>query len=65
MSLWYMRLVETNRIPDWLIKRAVRARLMHTLRQQYRANLEERATVKQALIAKLRRSPIAIHTGGQ
>jgi cyclopropane-fatty-acyl-phospholipid synthase len=57
-----MRLVETNRVPDWLIRLALRASLGRTLRRRYQASLEERAAVKQALIAKLRRSPIAIQT---
>ena len=62
MSLWYMRLVETNRVPDWLIRVVLRSSLKHTLRQRYRASHKVRAAEKQALIEKLRHSPIAIHT---
>jgi len=62
MSLWYMRLVETNRVPDWLIRVTVRNGLRRTLRRRYHANLEERTAEKRALIGKLRQSPIAIHT---
>jgi cyclopropane-fatty-acyl-phospholipid synthase len=62
MSLWYMRLVETNRVPDWLIRVVVRSSLKRTLRRRYRASLAERTTEKRALIEKLRQSPIAIHT---
>jgi cyclopropane-fatty-acyl-phospholipid synthase len=62
MSLWYMRLVERNRVPDWLIRVILRSSLKRTLRQRYRASLEERAAEKQALIEKLRHSPIAIYT---
>jgi len=61
MTLWYMRLVETNRVPDWLIRLVLRTSLARTLRQRYRASLEERNTDKRALIEKLRTSPIAIH----
>ena len=60
MTLWYMRLVETNRVPDWLIRLVLRVSLTRTLRQRYRASLEERTAEKRALIAKLRHSPIAI-----
>jgi cyclopropane-fatty-acyl-phospholipid synthase len=63
MSRWYMRLVETNRVPDWLIRLVVRNSLSWTLKRQYRTSLEARAAEKRALIEKLRQSPIAIHTG--
>ena len=62
MSLWYVRLIETNRVPDWLIRVAVRGNLKWTLKRRYRASLEERNAEKRALIEKLRQSPIAIHT---
>lgn len=62
MALWYMRLVETNRVPDWLIRSVVRCSLTRTLRQRYGTSLEERTTEKRALIEKLRQSPIAILT---
>jgi cyclopropane-fatty-acyl-phospholipid synthase len=62
MSLWYMRLVETNRVPDWLIRLVLRGSLARTLKRRYRTSLEERAAEKRALIEKLRQSPMAIHT---
>jgi cyclopropane-fatty-acyl-phospholipid synthase len=62
MSQWYMRLVETNRVPDWLIRVVVRNSLSRTLGQRYKASLEERTAEKRALVEKLRSSPIAIHT---
>jgi cyclopropane-fatty-acyl-phospholipid synthase len=60
--MWYMRLVETDRLPDWLIRAAVRAVLNRTLRRQYCASWEARETAKAALVEKLRASPIAIRT---
>jgi cyclopropane-fatty-acyl-phospholipid synthase len=57
-----MRLVETNRVPDWLIRTVLRRSLRRTLKRRYRTSLEERTTEKRALIEKLRQSPIAIHT---
>ncbi len=62
MSLWYMRLVETNRVPDWLIRAVLRRSLTQTLKRRYRTSLEERTAEKRALIEKLQQSPIAIHT---
>ena len=62
MALWYVRLAQTNRVPDWLIRLVVRSSLKRTLRQRYSASLEERATEKRALIEKLRQGPIALHT---
>jgi len=62
VSLWYMRFVETNRVPDWLIRTAVRRGLTRTLEQRNGASMEERTSQKQALITKLRQSPIAIQT---
>ena len=62
MSLWYMRLVETNRVPDWLIRPVLRSSLKRTLRQRCQASLEERTAEKRELIEKLRHCPIAIHT---
>jgi len=62
MSLWYVWLAETNRVPDWLIRAVVRTSLARTLRHRYQASLTERTDEKRALIEKLRHSPIAIHT---
>lgn len=58
----YLRIVETNRVPDWLIRAVLRASLSRTLKRRYRATLEERTADKRALIEKLRQSPIAIQT---
>jgi len=60
--MWYMRMVETGRVPDWLIRAVLRVSLTQTLRRRYRLSLEERTAEKRALLAKLRQSPIAIHT---
>jgi len=60
--MWYMRLVETNAVPDWLIRTGIRIVLASGLKQRYQAGLEERSADRRALIAKLRQSPIAVHT---
>ena len=60
--MWYMPVVETGFVPDWLISTVLRVRLTLTLKQRYGARLEDRVAEKQALLAKLRQSPIAIRT---
>jgi cyclopropane-fatty-acyl-phospholipid synthase len=60
--MWYERLVETDRVPDILIRVVLRAMLRRGLTQRYRASLEDRAADKRALIEKLRKSPIAVET---
>jgi cyclopropane-fatty-acyl-phospholipid synthase len=60
--MWTIRAVETGWVPDWLIGIALRSSLELTLKRRYRVSLEERTAQKQALIARLRQSPIAIHT---
>ena len=60
--MWAIRLIQTNRIPDWLIRLGIRAILSTGERRRYRVSFEEREAGRRALIDKLRRSPIAIHT---
>jgi cyclopropane-fatty-acyl-phospholipid synthase len=60
--MWYVRVVETNLVPDWLIRIFLRASLRLTLRRRYGRTIEERSAEKRALLEKLRASPIAIHT---
>jgi cyclopropane-fatty-acyl-phospholipid synthase len=58
--MWYMKLVETGRVPDWLIRLGIRATLESGLRRRYRTGLDEREAERQALLARLGSSPIAI-----
>jgi cyclopropane-fatty-acyl-phospholipid synthase len=60
--MWYMRVVEADVVPDWLVRTVLRASMRRNLRARYRATLEERAEEKRALIQKLKESPIAIQT---
>lgn len=56
----YMKWVETNRIPDWLIRLGIRASLEAGVRRRLRVGQDEREAGRLALIARLRQSPIAI-----
>jgi cyclopropane-fatty-acyl-phospholipid synthase len=60
--MWYLRVVETGLVPDWLTGLVLRARLRQTMVRRSRLTLEERTAEKRALIAKLRQSPIAVST---
>ncbi len=60
--MWYLRLVWTGHVPDIVIRVVLRVMLRWGLRQRYRVSLEERTSGKRALIEKLRKSPVAVHT---
>jgi len=60
--MWYMRLVESGRVPDWLIRGVLRVTLNWSLSRHYKPSLETRSAEKRAMIEKLRQSPIAIRT---
>lgn len=60
--MWVLKPVYSGLVPDWLIRLAVHSSLSVSTRRRYRAPVEERNAGKRALIAKLKESPIAIHT---
>jgi cyclopropane-fatty-acyl-phospholipid synthase len=60
--MWYMRWVETGRVPDWLIRGVLRVTHNWAVSRRYARSLEEISAEKRALIEKLKRSPIAIRT---
>jgi cyclopropane fatty-acyl-phospholipid synthase-like methyltransferase len=60
--MWAIRLVQANLVPDWLIRWGVRIGLRNSTRRLYRTDLDVRDAERRALVEKLRRSPIAIHT---
>jgi cyclopropane-fatty-acyl-phospholipid synthase len=60
--MWYIDLLHTNRVPDWLIRLGIRAKLRSSTQHLYKKPLEERDEDRRALLKKLKQSPIAIHT---
>jgi cyclopropane-fatty-acyl-phospholipid synthase len=58
--MWYMRLVESDLLPDWLIRTAIRAIIEQSTRRKYRASREDREAERLALLDRLRQSPIAV-----
>ena len=57
-----MRLLESDRVPDWLIRRRIRGLLAQRLREEDRGNPEAQQAHLMTLVRSLRESPIAIHT---
>jgi len=57
-----MRLLEEDRIPDWLIRRRIRALLAQRLREEDKGDPETQQAHLMAMVRRLRESPIAIHT---
>jgi len=58
--MWYLKWVESNRVPDWLIRMGIRANLEIGMRRRAQASLDEREAERLALLARLGQSPIAI-----
>ncbi len=60
--MWYETLLEKNLVPRPLVRRGIRRRLAARLRREYAGSLEQRHRRLMALVADLRRSPVALHT---
>lgn len=58
--MWYMQLVHSNRLPDWLLRLAIRAAIEEGTRRRYRTSREDREAERLALLDRLRQSPIAL-----
>jgi len=50
--MWYIKLVQTGLVPDWLIRGVLRISLRLSLRKKYAPDPEKRLAHKQALIEK-------------
>lgn len=57
-----MRLLESDRVPDWLVRRRVRALLAERLRTEDQGDPQRQQARLMELVRRLRESPIAIHT---
>jgi cyclopropane-fatty-acyl-phospholipid synthase len=57
-----MRLLEADRVPDWLIRQRIRALLAQRLEEEDRGNPEAQQAHLMQMVQQLRASPIAIHT---
>ncbi len=57
-----MRMLESDRVPDWLIRNRIRALLADRLREEDKGDPESQQAHLMALVRRLRESPIAIET---
>jgi cyclopropane-fatty-acyl-phospholipid synthase len=57
-----MRLLERDLVPDWLIRRGIRSLLRARLREEDRGDPEAQQRHLMEFVARLKASPIAIHT---
>jgi cyclopropane-fatty-acyl-phospholipid synthase len=57
-----LRLLEGDRVPDWLIRRRIRSLLAQRLQEEGRGNPAEQQARLMQLVRELRGSDIAIHT---
>ena len=57
-----MRLLEQNRVPDWLIRSRIRSLLEDRLREEDKGEPERQQKHLMDLIARLKASPIAVNT---
>ncbi len=61
-SSFSMRLLESDRVPDWLIRNRIRALLAQRLREEDKGDPEVQQAHLMTLVRQLRESPIAINT---
>jgi cyclopropane-fatty-acyl-phospholipid synthase len=62
MHMWYQTLLEKNRIPDFILRKAIRRLLAQRLREEDLGSSEANQAKLMELIASLRKDPIAIET---
>ena len=59
---WYLRVVERDVVPDAVLAAAIRARIARRVAREGAGTEEERSEAFRRLVARLRRSPIAVET---
>ena len=57
-----MRLLESDRVPDWLIRRRIRTLLAQRLAEEDKGSPEAQQSHLMSMVRRLCESPIAIHT---
>ena len=61
-SSFSMRMLESDKVPDWLIRNRIRALLADRLREEDQGNPQAQQAHLMSLVRRLRESPIAIET---
>jgi cyclopropane-fatty-acyl-phospholipid synthase len=60
--MWYDKLVEQNKVPDFLLRRGIRKLLKQRLHDENKGGVEAQQAHFMALIEQLKASPIAVNT---
>jgi cyclopropane-fatty-acyl-phospholipid synthase len=61
--MWYDKLIEQNKVPDFLLRRGIRNLLKQRLNDENKGGVEAQQAHLMSLIAQLKASPIAVNTG--
>lgn len=60
--MWYDKLIEQNKVPDFLLRRGIRSLLKQRLKDEDKGGVEAQQAHLMSLIAQLKASPIAVNT---
>jgi cyclopropane-fatty-acyl-phospholipid synthase len=60
--MWYDKLIEQNKVPDFLLRKGIRNLLQQRLHDENKGNVEAQQAHLMSLIGQLKTSPIAVNT---
>jgi cyclopropane-fatty-acyl-phospholipid synthase len=60
--MWYDKIIEQNKVPDFLLRTGIRKLLKQRLKEEDRGNVEAQQAYLMKLIEDLKASPIAVNT---
>ncbi|HTI57636.1 cyclopropane-fatty-acyl-phospholipid synthase family protein [Mucilaginibacter sp.] len=60
--MWYDKLIEQNKVPDFLLRRGIRGLLKQRLKDENKGGVEAQQAHLMSLIEQLKASPIAVNT---
>lgn len=60
--MWYDKLIEQNKVPDFLLRRGIRGLLKQRLKDENKGGVEAQQAHLMSLIKQLKASPIAVNT---
>ena len=62
LYMWYDKLIEQNKIPDFLLRKGIRKLLAQRLSDENKGDVEAQQAHLMELIGRLKASPIAVNT---
>lgn len=62
MNMWYVKIIEQNLVPDFLLRTGIRDLLKKRLQEEDQGDTEKQQAYLMALIEQLKTSPIAVNT---